>query len=108
MDYRCPVCGQDLGRRKLTQAVVTRTQVECFKCKSLIRLNVHHAELVTVLLSFVAMVGLAVLAYWLKSEKLMLVAFAAAAVGALAVPLLERTYLRSWPRYVAGAERAGP
>jgi hypothetical protein len=108
MDYHCPVCGHDLGKRRLTQAVVTRMEVDCPQCKSIIRLNVHEVEMVVVVLNFAAIVGLAALAYWLESQKLMLAAFAAAAVGALVVPLLERTYLRSWPRYVSGADSPRP
>lgn len=108
MDYRCPVCGEDLGNRRLTQAVVTRMEIDCPKCKRIIRLNVHRVEMLVVVLSFGAIVALAALGYWLQSQKLMMLAFAAAAAGSLAVPLLERTYLRSWRRYVAGAEHSKP
>ena len=44
---------------------------------------------------------LAAFAYWLQNQSLVLFAFGAAMGGALALPLLEHTYLRTWPRYVS-------
>jgi hypothetical protein len=101
MDYRCPLCGHDLGRRKITQAVVTRMEIDCANCNGRIRLNVHRAEMVLVVSNFAVFLLLAGLAYWLQSQPLMLAAFAVAMAGAVALPLLERVYLRSWPRYAA-------
>lgn len=74
-------------------------EIDCAHCKSTIRLNVHRAEAMAVFLGFGAFVVLAALAYWLQSHGLMLLAFGAAMLGALALPLLERTWLRTWPRY---------
>jgi hypothetical protein len=99
MDYRCPVCGANLGRRKLTQAVVTQMETECSGCKSEIRLNVHWVEEIVVLLSCGTIVVLAAFAYWFQSQGLVIAALGAAMLGALALPLLENTYLRTWPRY---------
>ena len=99
MDYRCPVCGENLGRRKLTQAVVTQMETECSGCKNRICLNVHWVEEIVVLLSFGTIVVLAAFAYWFQSQGLVIAALAAAMLGALALPLLEKTYLRTWPRY---------
>jgi hypothetical protein len=99
MDYRCPVCGANLGRRKLTQAVVAKMDAECSGCKSEIRLNVHWVEEIVVLLSFGTIVVLAGFAYWFQSQGLVIAALGAAMLGALALPLLENTYLRTWPRY---------
>ena len=99
MDYRCPVCGENLGRRKLTQAVVTQMETECSGCKSSISLNVHWVEEIVVLLSCGAIVVLAAFAYWFQSQGLVITALGAAMLGALALPLLEKTYLRTWPRY---------
>jgi hypothetical protein len=42
---------------------------------------------------------LGVLAYWFQSQGLVLAVLAAAMAGALALPLLEQCWLRSWPRY---------
>src|SRR5687768_13325622 len=100
MDYRCPLCGHDMGSRRFVHAVVASMDSSCPKCKGPIKLNVHRAETLLVLASFAAMVALGALAYRRQSAGLALLAFAAAMLGALAVPLLERTYLRSWPRYV--------
>lgn len=99
MDYRCPVCAANLGRRKLTQAVITQMETECSGCKSEIRLNVHWAEEIVVLLSIGTLVVLAAFAYRFQSQGLVIAALAAAMLGALALPLLEKTYLRTWPRY---------
>jgi hypothetical protein len=99
MDYRCPVCGVNLGKRKVSQAVVVRMETDCPHCKSTIRLNVHRAEAIVVLLSFGTFILLAAFGYWFRSQGLMLAAFGAAMLGALALPVLERTYLRTWPRY---------
>ena len=99
MDNRCPVCRADLGARKLSQAIVARMEIDCSRCKSRIRLNYHWTEVVAVALSFGAFVVLAALAYWLQSQQLMIFAFGVAMAGALALPLLEWTYLRTWPRY---------
>ncbi len=99
MDNRCPVCRADLGARKLSQAIVARMEIDCPRCKSRIRLNYHWTEVIAVALGFGAFVVLAALAYWLQSQQLMIIAFGAAMAGALALPLLEWTYLRTWPRY---------
>jgi hypothetical protein len=99
MDYRCPVCGANLGRRRLTQAVVAQMDIECSGCKSDIRLNVHWVEELVVLLSCGTIVVLAAFAYWFQSQGWVIAALGAAMLGALALPLLENTYLRTWPRY---------
>jgi hypothetical protein len=74
-------------------------EIECSHCKSGIRLNVHRVEEIVVLLSFGTVAALAAFAYWFQSRGLVLTALGAAMLGALALPLLEQTYLRSWPRY---------
>jgi hypothetical protein len=101
MDYRCPICRVDLGRRKFSQAVITRMEIECSYCKSMIRLNVHQAETITVLVIFGAIVALGAFAYWFQSGGLVLLTVGAVMGGALALPLVEHTYLRSWPRYAS-------
>ena len=101
MDYRCPACRENLAKRRLTQAIVVRMQIECAYCKSAIQHNFHPAEVAVIVLGFGAFAVLAALAYWLQSQTLMLCAFGAAMASALVLPLLERIYLRNWPRYVA-------
>jgi hypothetical protein len=103
MDHRCPLCAGSLARRKLSQSIVARMEIDCSHCKGRIRLNVHPAEFIVVLLGFGTFVVLAALAYALQSQRLALIAFGAAMAGALALPLLERTFLRSWPRYAGMA-----
>lgn len=101
MDYSCPACRTNLGKRKTTQAIVTRMEMECSHCKRVVRLNVHRAEEIVVLLSFGTIVVLSAFAYWFQSQGLVIGALGAAMLGALALPLLEQTYLRHWPRYTA-------
>src|SRR5690606_30891726 len=97
---RCPLCRFDLARRKLTQAVVARWEVDCPSCKGRLRLNVHPAENGLLLASFGMFAGLAALAYFLQRDALYGAAFIIAIIGTAAVPLLERVVLREWPRYV--------
>ena len=108
MDYRCPVCGVNLRRRKLSQAVVTRMERACSHCKSTIRLNVHRAEVIIVLLIFGTIVVLGAVAYSFQSQVMAIFTFGAAMVGALALPLLEQTYLRTWPRYTSTVKNPNP
>ena len=108
MDYRCPVCGTNLAKRRITQAVVVRMEMECSHCKSVIRLNVHRSEEIVVLLSFGTIVALAAFAYLFQSQSLVITALGAAMLGALALPLLEQTYLRTWPRYAPSVRRPNP
>lgn len=100
MDHRCPACKGDLARRKLIDAVITRMDSECPHCKRRLRLNVHGAEQAIVIVNFFAIIGLGTLAYFLKSEPLMAATFIAVLLGSMMLPLLERTWLRTWPRYV--------
>jgi len=99
MDYRCPGCGANVGKRRW-DAVVTRMEVECPACKRVLVLNVHRAERAVVLLVCGAVALLAATGFWLESRGLLLCAFGAVMGGSLAIPFLERIYLRSWRRYV--------
>jgi DNA-directed RNA polymerase subunit RPC12/RpoP len=101
MDYRCPDCGANLAKRKLSQTIVARMEIDCSHCKNTIRVNVHPVERMIVFLNFAAIVVLIATAYWFQSQGLVLLAFGAVMAGALALPLLENTYLRNWARYVS-------
>lgn len=98
----------DLRQRKLSQAIVARMEIDCPHCVQRIRLNVHPAEVVIALCDFAIVIALAALAYGYRSQGLVLAALGAAMAGALALPLLQKTWLRSWPRYarLAGAPEA--
>ena len=108
MDYRCPVCRANLAKRRLTQAIVVRMEIECSNCNSRIQHNFHRAEVFVVVSGFGTFAALAALAYRLQSQSLMLYAFGAAMVSALALPLLERACLRTWPRYVSIIQSPNP
>jgi len=101
MDHRCPVCRADLGARKLSQAIVARMEMDCPQCSGRIRLRLHRAEVIVVLVIFGALAVLGGLAYWYRSEALVLFTVGTLLAGSLALPLLERTWLRTWPRYEA-------
>lgn len=105
MDYRCPACGKDLGSRRLSQAVIARMEIECTFCKSRLQCNVHRMEFAVVLFNFAAIALFIAGAYWLHSKELAIIAFALAMLGALALPVLERTWLRTWPRFVRAPAR---
>ncbi len=60
------------------------------------------------MLGFGTFATLAAFAYRLQNQSLMLFAFGAAMAGALALPLLEHTYLRTWPRYVSTVKSPNP
>ena len=83
-------------------------EIECSNCNSRIQHNFHRAEVFVVVSGFGTFAVLAALAYRLQSQSLMLYAFGAAMVSALALPLLERTYLRTWPRFVPTAHSPEP
>ena len=106
MDYRCPICHKDLGKRKLVQAIIMRMESDCSFCGGRIRINVHPLEPRIVYWSFGSFAALAVLAYSLQSDMLILLALAAGMVGPTALPVLERTYLRNWARYVPSGPKA--
>ena len=108
MDYRCPDCGVNIAKRRLSETVLVGLEIECPHCKSVVRHNIHRFETVIVLLNFAAIIGLAAFAYWLQSRDLVIVAVGAAMLGALAVPVIERTYLRHWPRYASIAGKTKP
>ena len=108
MDYRCPLCGTKQTKTKFGQSMVAGMEIECSHCHRVLRLNVHPIESVVVMLNFAAIVVLAAFAYWFQSRGLVLIAVGAAIVGASAMPALERTYLRSWPRYVSTAQTSEP
>lgn len=99
MDYRCPICRETLIKRKLSHAIVARMELDCTHCKKRIRLNVHWVEELIVLLAFALFLVLAAFAYWSQNQGLLLFAFGAAMVSGLVLPLLDKTYLRTWPRY---------
>ncbi len=99
MNYRCPFCEKDLKSRKLMHAVVARAETDCLHCKSRLRYNVHRAESAVVMFNFVAIAVFVTSAYWLQSKTLAIIAFGAAMLGALMLPMLERTWLKDWPRF---------
>ena len=103
VDYRCPACRANLGKGKLIESVVARMERDCPICNARIRLNVHRVETAIVLFGFGVIAVLGLLAWWTQSHGLALATFGAAMLGSLALPLLENTYLRDWPRYLPAA-----
>jgi hypothetical protein len=81
--------------------------LECPHCAGPLRVNVHHAETGLVLAIVGGCLALAALAYALRSQPLLLFALGAGMAGAVATYVLERVWLRSWPRYLPRAPRRG-
>jgi DNA-directed RNA polymerase subunit RPC12/RpoP len=107
VDHRCPLCARDLAARRLSQAIIARMEIDCPHCKRRIRLNVHRLEEALLLATFAGFVVLAALGYWLDRKGFFLGAFGAALLGAGALPLAERVWLRTWPRYVPANSGSG-
>jgi hypothetical protein len=107
VDNRCPLCGRDLGRRKLAHSVIARMDVDCPHCAGRLSLNVHRAERAIVLLGTAAVLALAVLSYAEQRQALLLAALAAGAAAGTAMFVVERFWLRAWPRYAARPPRPG-
>lgn len=103
MDYHCPACGKDLGTRKLTQAIMVRMEMDCPHCKSKLRFNLHQAEFLIVIFNFAAIVAFFAGAYWFPTDRLAAYAFGLAMAGSIMLPVLNRTWLRDWPRFVRAA-----
>lgn len=76
-------------------------EVDCPRCQRRLRLNLHPLETWVVLAGAGVFVGLALLAYWQQSHGLLLAALALGVAAMGAVHVLERHWLRDWPRYVA-------
>jgi hypothetical protein len=100
MDYRCPQCGFDLGRKKLARSIVARIDLDCPNCRAPLSMNLHRSEIATVIAAAGVAVPLAVLALSRHSGALLLAALGVAVAGAVAVNWVERVRLRAWPRYV--------
>lgn len=108
MDYRCPVCKTNIAKRRFSQSILLGLETECPHCRSVVRYNLHRIESIIVMINFGALIMLAALAYWLQSRDLVLIAVGVAMVGAGALPVLEHTYLRTWPRYAALGPKPKP
>jgi hypothetical protein len=108
MNHRCPLCRMDLGQRKLGQAIIARLELDCPFCMNRIRLNLHPAETVVALLNLGMVIVLAVLAYRYQNQGLAMAALGIAMAGLLVLPLLEKTWLRDWPRYARLAKAPQP
>ena len=100
MDYRCPHCERDLATRRLSQPIIARMEIDCRYCKRRIKVNVHRAEEVLIFATLAGFAACAGLAYALDRQGWYAAAFAVAMLGAGALPLAERVWLRTWRRYV--------
>jgi hypothetical protein len=107
VDNRCPVCSRELGRRKLAHSVVARMDVDCPHCGGGLSVHVHAAERTLVLAGTGAALALALLSYAAQSQALLLAALGAGVAAAAALSVLDRVWLRDWPRYVVRRVRPG-
>lgn len=99
MDHRCPACSANLKQRKVAGAVIAKMEIDCPACGSRIRLNLHGTEVLAWVVHFAAL-GVAIVGgYLFQNKEVMVGGIVAAAIAALATRVLDRTYLRAWPRY---------
>ena len=91
--------------RKLVHSIIARMEMDCAHCNRRIRLNMHAIEERIVFASFGSFLVLMVLAYMQKSQVLALLAVAAGMVVPTVLPILERTWLKNWARYVPAPGR---
>jgi hypothetical protein len=107
MDHRCPYCGADLAGRRLSQPIIARAEVDCTKCKRQLKVNLHPAEEALTFATLGGFLLFVLLGYWTKHQGFYAAAFAFALLGAGALPLAERLWLASWPRYVKPLPKPG-
>jgi len=107
MDYGCPICGKDVGGRRRLGPVVVRMEMDCPHCRGRIQLNVHPLEMRIVLGGFAAFAVLAALGYVLHNNAVIFLALIAGMAGPVALPAVERVWLRHWARYAPVASRSG-
>jgi hypothetical protein len=100
MDNRCPLCGKDLGRKKLAYAVMVRMELDCPHCAGALRRNVHRGETAIVLVGSGGALALLLVSLHTRSQALLLAGLGVGAASVLAEFALERVWLRRWPRYV--------
>lgn len=101
MDYRCPHCERDLSTSKPARSLIARMDHDCPHCFARLQMNVHRAETLLVLGTVAGTVGLATLAYAIRSQGLLLAALGGGVAGAAAIYIAERSWLRAWPRFRA-------
>jgi ABC-type Fe3+-siderophore transport system permease subunit len=75
-------------------------EIDCPACQRRLRLNLHPLETAVVLAGAGAFVATALLAYQRQSQGLLLAALALGVAAMAAVHVVERHWLRDWPRYV--------
>jgi hypothetical protein len=73
--------------------------LDCPRCLGRLEMNVHRAETALVLGSVAGAVALAALGYARQSQGLLLAALVLGMAGAATLYGLERTRLRTWPRF---------
>ncbi len=100
MDYRCPACGENLKKRKLSQSIIAKMELDCPKCMERLELNIHGIESASLIGGFALFVVLGLLAYRAQSEALFFAAALGGGSGLAIMQVLDRTWLKGWPRYV--------
>lgn len=75
-------------------------EIDCPACQRRLRLNLHPLETAVVLAGAGTFVAVALLAYQRQSQGLLLAALAVGMAAMGAVHVVERYWLRDWPRYV--------
>jgi len=103
MDFRCPNCGRDLAKRKLAFSIIAKMEVDCPGCMQRLRMNIHQVESAVTTLFSIGFVGMLLAGILLERQELIGIGIVVGLAGGAASFLVERLYLRSWPRYVPKA-----
>jgi hypothetical protein len=107
VDYRCPNCGRDLATRKLALAVIVKMETDCPGCLQRLTMNIHAAESASTLLFSGGFVGLVLAGVAFERNALVGAGVVVGLAGGLAGYLIERVWLRAWPRY-RSKDASGP
>lgn len=100
MDFRCPNCGKDLAKRKLAHSIIAKLELDCPGCMRRLRMNIHEVESAVTTLFSLGFVGMLLAGIVLERQDLMGIGIVVGLLGGAASFLVERLYLRDWPRYL--------
>jgi hypothetical protein len=101
LNTRCPHCGHDLASRKLARAIIARMEIDCPGCQRRLRLNLHPLETLVVLAGAGAFVARPYSPTSVRATRCCSPPSPSASRPWGAVYVVERHWLRDWPRYVA-------
>jgi DNA-directed RNA polymerase subunit RPC12/RpoP len=100
LDYRCPNCGKDLAKRKLALSIIAKMEIDCPGCMQRLSMNIHQVESAATLLFSLGFVGMLLVGILRERHEVIGIGIVIGLLGGVASFLVERVYLREWPRYL--------